>query len=162
MPLKIRCPHCHRVLVAEDAASGQQKLCPACKQPFMVPRAEDLPRLPSRDAPPPERRKCPRCGTEVGPSTRYCPQCPTDLRTGKILPWSQRIQYISWRVWAGGMVGLVLLIVIMIVGANWFAGGDEPIESRFQPFARSTQPEAMLPEKLLSANGPRRALGRSR
>ncbi len=151
MPLKIRCPHCHRVLVAEDAASGQQKLCPACKQAFMVPRAEDLPRLSSRDAPLPERRQCPRCKTEVGPSTRYCPKCPTDLRTGQLLPWSQRIRYIRWQTWVGAAVGLIALVIMAVVSVQWLGGGEQAVESRFQPFARSTHSETELPERLLNA-----------
>ena len=113
MPLKIRCPHCHRTLVAEDDTAGQRKLCPACGVPFDVP----LPVPAASPAPVDVARRCPRCHAEVAPGTAVCRNCLTEIGTGKRLPVLQRLRrtppakaaVAALVVFAGGVFGLSLI-----------------------------------------------------
>jgi len=40
--IRFRCQNCHRVLLADDQYAGARFHCPGCRQPVVVPRAEDL------------------------------------------------------------------------------------------------------------------------
>lgn len=108
MALKIRCPHCMRVLVAATEAAGQTRICPACSQLFNVP----LPRAASEPpAPEPAVPRCPRCQTEVAPTARICHRCHTDLATGRRLPLGRRLRLLPLRTW--GMVGAATATLIL-------------------------------------------------
>jgi hypothetical protein len=111
MPLKIRCPHCHRVLVAEDAAAGEARPCPACGRAFSVP----LPRSATVEPPKPVvtimPHTCPRCRTEVAGAATFCHNCHTDLITGQRLPLRRRLRLLSWRFRVIAGLGLAILAV---------------------------------------------------
>ena len=111
MPLKIRCPHCRRVLVAEDDTAGQRRACPACKRPFDVPL-----RIPEHFAPEVEMPKCPRCGAEVSPVATFCHKCHADLLTGERLPLGRRLRLLSWRTWLIATFGATVLGLLAFVG----------------------------------------------
>ena len=113
MPLKIRCPHCRRVLVAEDESAGQTKLCPACGGTFNVP----LPNVPEPAEHPLPRRVCPRCETDVAPTATVCHKCHTDLVTGRRLPLRRRWRRYSWRFW--GLFGVAAALIIGGVLLGW-------------------------------------------
>jgi len=113
MPLKIRCPHCLKILLAEDETAGQLKLCPSCGRPITVPmpvRADTERVEVAQD--------CPRCGHKVAPGTAYCPKCWTELATGKRLPFGQRLRRMPFRVWATGLVAAIGILLIILVAAN--------------------------------------------
>ncbi len=129
MPLKIRCPHCRRVLVAEDDVAGQRKACPACGRHFDVPlRLDEVP-APARAAP-----RCPRCGEEVAPTATICYNCHTDLQTGRRLPLRRRMRLLKWRFWG------TLAAIIGIVGSGATIGyrlyrthSEMPVTTRHRP-----------------------------
>ena len=100
MPLRIRCPHCHKTLLAEDETVGQRKLCPACGEVIDVP----LPVEEVAEGPADVGTKCPRCGAGVAPGTSACRKCHTNIVTGQRLPLPQRLPG-PHRTGAGG--GLV-------------------------------------------------------
>lgn len=116
MPLKIRCPHCLRVLVAADETAGQTKLCPACGQNFNVPLPSELmaqkPAAAQSNVP-----TCPRCHAEVAPTAVWCHQCHTNLATGKRLPLRQRLRFLTWRFWtiAGASVAVGVLVLFAVL-----------------------------------------------
>ncbi len=113
MLLKIRCPHCQRILVAEDWTAGEGRRCPLCGLGFTVP-------LPSSvtDAATVEQTEvgqpCPRCGATLGISASYCRKCLTDRATGTRLPLSRRLALLGIRKWA--MIGAAAA-ALLIAGA---------------------------------------------
>ncbi len=113
MPLKIRCPHCRKVLLAEDQTAGEQRACPVCGQVFTVP-------IPFHEEEPPHPdvgRVCPGCARPVAPGTRICPGCMTDLVSGRRLPLSRRLRLVPLRTWVTrGLGGAALLLVIFVAG----------------------------------------------
>jgi hypothetical protein len=113
MPLKIRCPHCHRTLFAEDDTVGQPKLCPACGKAFTVP-------IPVHEGPPPVEvgGKCPKCGATIAPGTTYCPQCYWDVTADKRLPLGRRLQFVSVRTWTLLGLGTIAIAILALVGAH--------------------------------------------
>jgi phage FluMu protein Com len=113
MPLKIRCPHCRKVLLAEDQTAGEQRACPVCGQVFTVP-------IPFHEEEPPHPdvgRVCPGCARPVAPGTRICPGCMTDLVSGRRLPLGQRLRRVPLRTWVTwGLGGAAVLLVIFVAG----------------------------------------------
>lgn len=113
MPLKIRCPHCRKVLLAEDQTAGEQRACPVCGQVFTVP-------IPWHEEEPPHldvSRVCPRCARPVAPGTGFCPRCMTDLASGRRLPLGQRLQLVPLWTWVTrGLVGTAVLLAIFVAG----------------------------------------------
>jgi phage host-nuclease inhibitor protein Gam len=113
MPLKIRCPHCRRILLAEDDTAGQRKLCPACQRPLDVPlplRAElELTNV---------AVQCPRCGADVAPGTIICQRCFTDITTGMRLPLLQRLARIPIRTWTVCGLTVALAALFIYVGVH--------------------------------------------
>lgn len=112
MALKIRCPHCLKVLLAEDETAGQPRPCPACGRTFTVPRPLES-HSPARAA-----AQCPRCRAEVAPTAAYCHRCHTDLATGRRLPIGQRLRLFTWRFWAGVAACGIVAVVIAVVGTQ--------------------------------------------
>lgn len=112
MPLKIRCPHCRKVLVAEDEVAGQMKACPACNRTFTVPLPLEAQTASERTPLP----QCPHCAAEISPTASHCHACLRDLTTGRKLPLMQRIGHYSWRFWLIGGTGTALLLLSTIVG----------------------------------------------
>ena len=97
MPLKIRCPHCRKILLAEDEYAGQDKACPECGRAFNIP-VPISDRAISDAAPAPDIvSKCPHCGCDVAPGTSFCQACKRDLASGKRIPLAQRLQRVSVR-----------------------------------------------------------------
>jgi len=121
MPLRIRCPHCHRTLVAEDEAAGQGKLCPACGKGFTVP-------IPVRETPPQIRvgDTCPKCGADIAPGTPFCPRCYFDLAAGKRLPLRRRLQFVPLRTWTLAGLGLVAAIAAAFLGVHVYRDHARP------------------------------------
>lgn len=154
MPLKIRCPHCQKVLIAEDAVAGQVKRCPACGAAFNVPLPRDV------IAAEPQARNdgptCPRCGAEVGPTATLCRKCHTDLRTGKRLPLRQRLQMKSWRFWmATGLITVGLTVAILTsvqLYRTW--SRTAPAATTTQPIKIVQTPAAELAHDLLAGPTP--------
>jgi hypothetical protein len=113
MPLKIRCPHCRRILLAEDDTAGQRKLCPACRRPLDVPlplRAE----LELTDV----AVQCPRCGADVAPGTTICQRCFTDITTGVRLPLCQRLRRTPVKAWTVCGLTVALAALLIYVGVR--------------------------------------------
>ena len=152
MPLKIRCPHCFRVLVAADDTAGETKLCPACKQAFTVP----LPCADEAAAPEPAETgpTCPHCGAEVGPTTTFCRRCHTDLKTGQRLPLRQRLRLFSWRFWAIGGCGVAVLALLGFGSIHVYRIRAERPARSFTPIAPKEIPTAELATALLQAESP--------
>jgi hypothetical protein len=150
MPLRIRCPHCFRVLVADDETAGQTKLCPACGQTFNVPLMSrtvaelETPRGPAGP-------KCPRCGSEVAPTATYCHKCHTDLATGRRLPLRHRLRLLSWRFWVVAGVVLAGSALAILVAIQLYAIVTRPATTPFQPVAPQALPTAKLAQQLLEA-----------
>lgn len=113
MALKIRCPHCRRTLLAEDETAGQEKLCPACGNPFTVPLPERG-LLRQRQV----AQKCPKCGADIAPGTEYCPHCYFDLAAGKRLPLGRRLRFVSVRTWMLIGLGPVIAAALAFVGIH--------------------------------------------
>jgi phage FluMu protein Com len=150
MPLKIRCPHCLRVLVAADETAGQTKLCPACKQTFNVPlTSQTVDELDT--APAPTGPKCPRCGNEVAPTAAFCHRCYTDLKTGRRLPLRRRLTLLSWRSRIIAGLGLVGFALAVLVALQLYRIHSRPIAAPFTPTAPKALPTTELAEQLLGA-----------
>ena len=123
MPLKIRCPHCKRTLVADDETAGEGKLCPACGKGFTVP-------IPVHDSP---RHvevagTCPKCRADMAPGTPYCPHCYYEPATGKRLPLRRRLEFVSVRTWILMSLGMVIAVALGFAGVRLYrdqAGQDE-------------------------------------
>jgi phage FluMu protein Com len=154
MPLKIRCPHCHRVLIAEDQTAGQQKLCPACGQVFNVPLPSSMPVLTRPAAPSTPARTCPHCRTEVGPTASYCHKCHADLSTGKRLPLGRRLRLLSWRFWTAAGLGLAGVGLAAFAGVQFYLIRSQPAKTTFVPTQPRDFPAAELAEQLLRARSP--------
>ncbi|MFQ5807400.1 MAG: hypothetical protein ACE5I3_13210 [Phycisphaerae bacterium] len=111
MPLKIRCPHCHQTLLAEDETAGQGKLCPSCGKTFTVPiPVHELPRRIEVAG------QCPKCGADMAPGIEYCPRCHLDMATGRRLPFRRRLQFVSVRTWM--VAGLAVVAAVALVSAG--------------------------------------------
>ncbi len=149
MPLKIRCPHCMRTLVADDDVAGETKKCPACGEFFNVP----LPKIALGEREPTSRpgRLCPRCGEEVGPTATICRGCATDLATGKRLPWKRRIALLSWRFWTISGVTVVILIIAVFAGVQLYQIRTQPPTDSFTPAAPHDIPADAVAAALLDA-----------
>lgn len=117
MPLKIRCPHCKRTLVAEDDTAGQGKRCPACGMGFTVP-------IPVCESPQHVEvaGKCPKCRADMAPGTEYCPHCYYDPAAGKRLPLRRRLQFVSVRAWTVTGLGVVVLVALIFSGVRIYEG----------------------------------------
>jgi ribosomal protein L40E len=114
MPMKIRCPHCKHVLVAEDEQYGRRIACPMCRRPFSVPLPSDA--LAERASAQVAAAACPRCKAELSPTATVCPRCATDLKTGKRLPLRRRLQRKSVQFWASAAMGIVVISLLTYVG----------------------------------------------
>ncbi len=119
MPLKIRCPHCRKTLLADDDTAGEQKLCPACEKVFTVP-------IPEREAeaiaagPRDVARECPVCHRDVAHGASYCPHCWHDLATGRRLPLGRRLRLISIRTWTIAAMSAAALGIAAFSGAFYY------------------------------------------
>lgn len=157
MPLKIRCPHCFRKLVADDDVAGEPKACPACGEVFNVP----LPRAAQKAAGAPATTlpRCPRCDTELVPTASYCHRCHTDLQTGRRLPLKRRLRLVSPRTWALGGCALVVAALLVYVAAQFFIIRSRDPRAPFRPTMPAPIPAAALAQELLGAGdaGQRRA-----
>jgi hypothetical protein len=150
MSLKIRCPHCQRVLLVEDEKAGRHTHCPACKQTITVP-------MPVRAAPSPVdvALHCPRCERAVAPGTSYCPHCATDLASGQRLPLGRRLRLVSLRTWAVSAVGLVVVGLLAFVCINVYRNvaekSDRPPTRRAGPAHVPVASSAEAARRLLVA-----------
>jgi phage FluMu protein Com len=149
MPLKIRCPHCFRVLVAADETAGQAKLCPACGQVFNVPL---LPREVHETPEEPAGPKCPRCGGEIALAATYCPKCHTDLTTGRRLPLVRRLRLRSWRFWVTAGLAAAGGALVVLVAVQIYVIGSRPAPAPFRPAVPRDVPAAELAQQLLAAH----------
>lgn len=152
MPLKIRCPHCHKVLVAEDDAAGRRKRCPACKQPFNVP----LP-VSDRTTVTDVASRCPRCGAETAPGTTVCPKCHSDTTTGKRLPLHRRLPLISVKTWTITGLSIIGAALLIYVGVQVYLArflGSRPEALAFRPVPKTPFPAAEWTARLFAAHSP--------
>lgn len=149
MPLKVRCPQCRRMLVAEDEAVGQRKVCPACGRLFNVP-------LPESACPTPavRQRRCPHCGAEIPPTAPFCLKCHRDVKTGKKLPLRRRLRLMSWRFWAVSVLVFALLGAAAFTGVRLYRICSRPATAGFTPVALKPIAATELAERLLSAKSP--------
>ncbi|MEP0845451.1 MAG: hypothetical protein HRF50_01365 [Phycisphaerae bacterium] len=155
MALKIRCPHCQRVLLAEDWTAGEPKLCPACGKGFTVP-------LPSRivdagDTPRVEiAMHCGRCGGEIAPGTTFCKHCFTDHQTGKRLPLRRRLTMVSRRTWVLLSAGAATALIGASVGVHLYRlrqlAHTRPTQSRAVLAASVPAAEPAVAQRLMRAN----------
>jgi phage FluMu protein Com len=114
MPLKIRCPHCQKVLRAEDQTAGEQRACPVCGQVFTVPIPYH-----EQERPPIEvARVCPRCAHPVAPGTGFCPRCMTELASGQRLPLGRRLRLVPLRTWVTWTLGAAAVLITVFVAGN--------------------------------------------
>lgn len=155
MPLKIRCPHCFRVLIADDAVAGEAKLCPACGQVFSVPLPSQVVHAPPK---PPDDKlsfpKCPHCGTELAVTATFCFQCHRDLKTGKRLSIQERLRLFSWRFWVATGTLAALGLLLVIVGVQLYRIRTRPADAPFQPTRPQRIPADELAANLLQAATP--------
>ncbi|TWT41255.1 hypothetical protein RAS1_39490 [Phycisphaerae bacterium RAS1] len=140
MPLKIRCPHCQKVLRAEDDTLGEERRCPACSQTFTVP-------LPQRVA---EERAavevgvaCPRCAKRLAPGATLCRHCATDLATGRRATLAQRWRLLS--IQTRLMLGGAALLLIMAVPVIIQTALTSRRQARSEPTAAATKPAPLVP-----------------
>lgn len=115
MPLKIRCPHCLRTLIAEDDTAGEGRRCPACGMGFTVP----VP-VPKDQGQLDIAGKCPRCKCDIAPGTKLCQSCLTNLVTGELLPRSERWAIRAKQRWVALTVSAVASIVLVIVAVQLY------------------------------------------
>ncbi len=161
MPLKIRCPHCHRTLVAADDTAGQPRSCPACKGVFNVPLPTVAVSRPVRPAD--GRPTCPRCKAEVAPTATYCRRCHTDLATGRRLPWKRRLRLLSGRFWITVGVSAALLIIVAYAGVQIYRIRARPAPAPFRPIPRPQIVADELVEALFDArDGTARSVAAAR
>ena len=114
MSLKIRCPHCKRILVAEDDEAGRGKYCPHCRAGFTVP-------IPVRkvDHSVEVAEHCPKCGANIAPGTRYCPKCHREPSTGRKLSLPRRLRYVKARRWTVISTSVLAVVLLAILG-GWY------------------------------------------
>lgn len=110
MPLKIRCPHCRRVLIADDAIAGEQRACPGCGRPLSVPVPIDAESVHTPQAAT-VGAACPHCSAECAPGATVCRRCMRDLSTGRRLPFARRIALVSLRTWTVVVASFAALAV---------------------------------------------------
>ena len=149
MPLKIRCPHCRRVLLAEDKAAGKQKTCPSCNRPLSVPLPRDA--IGSAADADSLVRRCPRCKTEVAPNSLYCHKCHTDLATGKRLPLGHRLRLTSWRFRATAVFALALFGLLAGTAIRVYLIRSRPPSATYNPTEPTPIPAVELANQLLAA-----------
>ena len=131
MPLKIRCPHCRKVLLADAQYAGQDKACPKCGKVFNIPvpisDRNIADSAPSASVVSP----CPHCGYDVAPGTSFCKKCMRGLADGKRIPLSHRLQLVSVRNWTLAALIVVAVPFLGVVGytiyRDRFARADEPL-----------------------------------
>jgi len=151
MPFRIRCPHCHRVLIADTDTAGQEKLCPACSQRFHVPLPhQTIARTPDRPASEPPII-CPRCGTEAAPTAAFCHKCHTDLKTGRRLPLKRRLRLFSWRFWTVGTFSVVVVALLVFVGVRLYLIRSQTAASTYRPLRPEAVPADEFASQLLAA-----------
>lgn len=153
MPLKIRCPHCQKTLVARDDTVGEPRRCPLCGKVFTVP----LPRDAEEIAPVTQvevATKCPRCGALMAPGTTTCRRCHMDVVLGKRRPFLQRLRRQSPLRTLAGLAVLAVLTLGAYVGVQvYFRSGADPAGTRNAqtPPARSGNDPAEDAAALLAA-----------
>ena len=157
MSLKIRCPHCRRVLLVEDEKAGRDTHCPACKQTIAVP-------MPVRETPSPVdvALHCPRCERAIAPGTSYCPHCARDLASGKRLPLGRRLRLVPLRTWTVLVVGVVGAGLLAFVGINVYRDvaekPDRPLPQRSESAHEPVVSSAEAARRLLAAETPKERL----
>lgn len=156
MPLKIRCPHCRKVLLAEQDTAGEERLCPACGNPLSVPvliHDADI----AADAGPTEvAARCAHCGHGMAPGTTFCPKCLREVDTGRRLPLGRRLRLISARKWVAGLLLIVGVPLAAFVGFNLFLDwrtARRPT-GEFTPVTASVLPTRDRAAELLQADAP--------
>lgn len=153
MPLKIRCPHCQKVLRAEDQTAGEQRACPVCGQVFTVPIPCHEPEPPHVDV----ARVCPRCAHPVAPGTSFCPRCLTDLASGQRLPLRRRLRLFPVRTWANwGLAGAAALLAAFVAATLLRHQVAGPSVSKVlpKPGRGAEVPTTTLAARLLDADDP--------
>ncbi|MBI5863259.1 MAG: hypothetical protein HZB38_01850 [Planctomycetes bacterium] len=106
MPFRVRCPHCHATLLADDEQAGVQAQCSECGKGFRMP-FPDRPAHAAIEV----ATHCPRCSGEIAPGTTVCPRCLTDLSTGRKLPLGERIARWKFQTWAVLIGGAAIVFV---------------------------------------------------
>jgi phage FluMu protein Com len=154
MTLKIRCPHCRRVLLAEEFTIGEEKRCPACNGVFHVP----IPESAAPAAAPATVRRCARCEHEIGLTATYCRRCFTDQSTKRPLPLVQRLRLGSARAWLGVAATLVAALGILAaaagVGLSYYRKHAQAALPRFEPTPPRTIDPRPYARRLLEARTP--------
>lgn len=153
MALKIRCPHCRAVLLAQDHTVAEQKLCPVCAQQFTVP----IPYREPDPARPDVASRCPACDQPVAPGTSICKRCLIDITTQERLPLRQRLRYISPQR-LGVLAGALCLTALagFVAVHTWLLPAlRTPIEAPPEPAPHELQAAALaLADRLLAAATP--------
>src|SRR5438046_1482817 len=115
MPIKFKCPHCHKPLSVKDHLGGKRAACPACKKVLTIPAPtappvdlEDFAASALADEPPPPEATeqptaidstCPFCdealhlSIELAGKQAPCPACKRIIKVP--LPVKQKPQ--DWR-----------------------------------------------------------------
>lgn len=156
MPLKIRCPHCRKVLLAEQDTAGEERLCPACGNPISVPvpiHDADI----AADAGPTEvAARCVYCGHGMAPGTTFCPKCLREVDTGRRLPLGRRLRLVSARRWVTGLLLIAGVPLAVFVGFNLFLDWRTARRSagEFTPVKASVFPTGDRAVELLQADTP--------
>jgi hypothetical protein len=147
MSLRIRCPHCHYVLVVRDELAGRSDSCPKCGRTFNVP----MPSSASAPARAVGVTKCPRCGMEASPTAEYCHKCHRDLKTGRPLPLRRRLGLVRWHAWAIGAAVAAVIGVGVFAGAELYRIRAAPPKTPLTPITSRPIPAAELAGRLLGA-----------
>ncbi|MCG3125984.1 MAG: hypothetical protein CHACPFDD_00812 [Phycisphaerae bacterium] len=155
MPLKIRCPHCRRVLLADETIAGEQRACPGCGRPLSVPvpiRNESVVAPAAHTV----GAACSHCGAESAPGAVVCRRCHRDLASGRRLPILRRVALVSLRTWTilvASFAGLAVCVgaAISLLSPYW-RGEHEPAVQTAAASAPASRPMlAQLAERLLRA-----------
>lgn|GEM_PF-2901854 len=154
VPIKIRCPHCQRVLAAEDQLAGQQRLCPACGGTFRVPTREGLPVVSPARPQGPTVPTCPRCRHEVAPLATYCRFCHTELQTGRPLPWKRRLRLLPWTTWLAIGLGATVLSIGIAATVQTYRVRVRSPRAAFTPTTARPVDGPALAAALLAAQTP--------
>lgn len=152
--MQIQCPGCSKVVDVPDGSAGQVVACPECGGQMQVPAAEPAAdaSLSVAEGSAEPTKQCPYCGETVLAVARRCKHCKEEISAGGDVEsirkrLAAKEEALAKQLASGGMpeipwgvggkfrirtiVGAVLTVVGVIVGAAMIAFGDNDVA----PFA---------------------------
>lgn len=156
MPLKLRCPHCASVHTLADELAGERMPCPDCQKPFTVPVPAAA--MEAETRPVDVTVSCAHCRNPLAPGTSVCRRCFRDQATGRKLPLSRRLRYVSVATWTWTLVVAGGVPTTAWVGYRFWADrrpkpvAPASVEVVGVASRPASQPARATVEKLLNTN----------